>query len=472
MTNFTAGASGFVGETDKGGAVDNKGGTITATGDAFPLVTAPAQYTIPLRTPFALTGSATDADGDALTYSWEQNDRGGAAGTAVMSNTKTNGPLFAMFPKSGQISASDTLLYNSPGENHLTNSPTRVFPDLQQILDNNTNADTGACTTGPIAPPVPVPVNECFAEFLPTADYVGFAGTNAVPLSLHFRLTARDGRGGVNSGDTTVLLASGTGPFRVTAPNTAGAWAAGSTQTVTWDVAGTNAAPVNTTDVKISLSVDGGHTYPFVLAGSTANDGSEAVVVPNTVSTDARVKVEALGNVYFDVSNADFTVWMPGVIGLDSVTFKGLIDSFDSAVGPYGGTNVGSAANLFSNLDVLLSGGNREGRHPVRTGRSHRAEGRGRHRRRPGRDDDHEQRHDQRDGDAELADADDQPAERGAVLAVHGHCRHQRRPVQLQRREGRPDRRRRQERDARRRHVLLPRPDALGWVEDERATVP
>ena len=26
LQNFTAGASGFVGETDKGGAVDNKGG--------------------------------------------------------------------------------------------------------------------------------------------------------------------------------------------------------------------------------------------------------------------------------------------------------------------------------------------------------------------------------------------------------------------------------------------------------------
>ena len=65
-----------------------------------------------------------------------------------MSNTKTNGPLFAMFPKSGQISESDTLLYNSPGENHLTTSPTRVFPDIQQILDNNTNADTGACPIG------------------------------------------------------------------------------------------------------------------------------------------------------------------------------------------------------------------------------------------------------------------------------------------------------------------------------------
>ena len=119
-----------------------------------------------------------------------------------------------MFPISGQISEEDTLKYDSPGENHLTGDPTRVFPDLQQILDNNTNADTGACPAGPIAPPVPIPVKECFAEFLPTSDYVGFTGINASPLSLHFRFTARDLLGGVAAAgpDTTLLLATGAGP--------------------------------------------------------------------------------------------------------------------------------------------------------------------------------------------------------------------------------------------------------------------
>jgi hypothetical protein len=310
VQDFTAGGSGFVGETDKGGAVDNKG-IVTPTGDSIPSVTAPAQYTIPLRTPFALTGSATDADGDNMVYSWEQNDRGAAAGTALMSNTKTNGPLFAMFPVSGQISDDASLDYNSPGENHLTNDPTRVFPDLQQILDNNTNADTGSCPTGPIAPPVPEAVTECYAEFLPTSDYVGFTGVNASPLSLHFRFTARDLRGGTSSADTTLLLASGTGPFLVTSPNTAVSLPGGSTQTITWDPAGTNAAPVNATDVKISLSVDDGHTYPYVLAASTTNDGSEAVALPMLGTTHARVKIEAVGNVFFDVSNASFAITWP-----------------------------------------------------------------------------------------------------------------------------------------------------------------
>jgi hypothetical protein len=309
LTNLSDGASGFVGETDKGGPVDNKGGTITPTGDSIPVVSAPAQYTIPLRTPFSLTGSATDADGGTLLYSWEQNDRGGSAGTSLLNNTKTNGPLFAMFPKSGQISLNDALQYNSPGENHLTTDPTRVFPDLQQILDNNTNADTGACpTAGPIAQPVPQNITECFAEFLPTSAYAGFTGVNASPLSLHFRLTARDLFGGTSSADTTLLLATNAGPFLITSPNTAVSYQGGSTQTVAWDPANTNIAPVSAANVKISLSTDGGYTYPYVLAESTANDGSEPVTLPNIATTSARVKIEAVGNIFFDISNADFTI--------------------------------------------------------------------------------------------------------------------------------------------------------------------
>jgi hypothetical protein len=319
LTNLTAGSTGFVGETDKGGPVDNKGNTITPTGNSIPVVTVPAGYTIPLRTPFALTGSATDADaGDTLTYLWEQNDRGGSAGTSLLNNTKTNGPLFAEFPKSAQVSATDTLLYHSPGENAVTTSPTRVFPDLDQIIANNTNAETGACPAGPIAPPVPTDITECYMEFLPTADYVGTAGVNASPATLHFRLTARDGHpggGGVSSADTTLTLATNAGPFLVTSPNTAVSYQGGTTQSVTWDKANTDIAPTSTANVKISLSIDGGETYPYVLADTTSNDGAEDVVVPNVDTQHARIKVEAVDNVFFDISNVDFSIdsTAPGV---------------------------------------------------------------------------------------------------------------------------------------------------------------
>ena len=206
-----------------------------------------------------------------------------------------------------------TLLTPSPGLNIVGTDPTRVFPDLAQILVNNTNAVTGACPENTAVWPTPAlpEVVDCFSEFLPTAAYVGVAGVNAAPASLNFRLTARDqrpGGGGIGFADTRLVLAQTAGPFLVTSQATAESVAAGSSQAITWDVAGTNLPPVSTANVKISLSLDGGWTYPVVLAESTANDGSESFVLPNVDTATARVKIEAVGNVYFDISQTDFTV--------------------------------------------------------------------------------------------------------------------------------------------------------------------
>jgi len=323
LVNCSSPCTGYVAEITKGG-LTSKGGTVSGTGNAAPTLTVTPSYTIPLRTPFALTGSASDGDGDTVTYMWEQNDRGGSNGTGLITQPKTNGPLFRQFGTRAVVNSTDTLQYGSPGENAVNTNPTRVFPDMAQILANNTNAETGLC---PPASATPTATEiDCFSEFLPTADYVGF-GSNASPLSLNFKLTVRDGRGGVNSAATTLLLATGAGPFLVTAPNTAVTMDGGSTQTVTWSVANTNVAPVNTANVKISLSVDGGLTFPYTLAASTPNDGSEAVVMPNVGSTKARIKVEAVGNVFFDVSNADFTLRLLGDVNSD-----GKVDCADLAV--------------------------------------------------------------------------------------------------------------------------------------------
>jgi hypothetical protein len=316
LVECSGGCSGYVGEIAVGGAT-NRRGAVSGTGNAAPVVSVPASYTIPVRTPFALTGSASDADDEALTYMWEQNDRGAASGTSLISNVKTNGPLFRQFSTRAIVSNSDTLQYDSPGQNHVTGNPTRVFPDMAQILANNTNAATGAC---PVAgSPVTAAQVECFSEFLPTAAYVGFAGVNASPASLNFKLTARDGRGGVNSASTTLVLAPGAGPFLVTAPNSAVTLASGVAQNVTWSVANTNAAPVSTANVKITLSTDGGATWPYVLAESVPNTGSASVTLPAIATTQARIKIEAVGNVFFDVSDADFTLRLAGDVNADGV---------------------------------------------------------------------------------------------------------------------------------------------------------
>ncbi len=252
--------------------------TVISATNATPVVAAVSNYTIPKSTPFALTGSATDANaGDVLTYCWEQNDNSTVSGaSSVASATKASGPNWISF---------------SP-----TTSPTRYFPKLSTIL-------AGALISGP----------------LPGGDAV--ANTEAlssVGRTLNFRLTVRDNAPYSSTvpvsvaqtafTDMVVTVNAASGPFAVSAPNTAVTYPGGSSQTITWAVAGSTAAPVSCANVKISLSTDGGQTFPTVLIASTANDGSEVLVIPNTPTNTGRIKVEAVGNIFFDISNANFTI--------------------------------------------------------------------------------------------------------------------------------------------------------------------
>ncbi len=128
---------------------------------------------------------------------------------------------------------------------------------------------------------------------------------------MKFRVTARDNRvggGGVNTDDSVVTVVNTGAAFAVTSPNTAVSWAAGSTQTVTWNVAGTTAAPLNTSTVNIWLSTDGGLTFTQLLASNVDNDGSQDIVVPSLSTTQARIRVEAYNSIYFDLSNANFSI--------------------------------------------------------------------------------------------------------------------------------------------------------------------
>jgi hypothetical protein len=230
----------------------------TATGNVAPTVNAGPDFNIPMGTPFILTASGSDANGDALTFAWEEYD----LGTQSPPNTDDGSrPIFRSFTP--------------------TASPARTFPKLSDILNNTST----------------------FGESLPTTT-----------RNMTFQVTARDNRaggGGVNSATMQVHVTNTSGPFAVTQPNTAVVWTTGTTQTVTWNVANSTAAPVSCANVRILLSIDGGNTFPIVLNASTPNDGSAAITVPNVPSTTARVKVEAVGNIFFDISNQNFIVNAP-----------------------------------------------------------------------------------------------------------------------------------------------------------------
>ena len=230
----------------------------TASGNTAPVVDGGiASITIPKDTPFALVGSATDSDGDDLSYSWEDYTLGPEAAP----NTGT-APFFRVF---------------APRD-----SAERTFPQISDIVN-------GTETQGEELPPSNVTMN--------------------------FRLHVYDGRGGVSYDEpsTEVVVDGSAGPFQVTSPNVSSiSWVPGDAETVTWNVAGTgNGTAIDCDNVAIDLSVDGGYTYPVPLISSTANDGSEAITVPDLTTAAARVRVSCADlpdHYFFDISDHDFVV--------------------------------------------------------------------------------------------------------------------------------------------------------------------
>ncbi|GAK96650.1 hypothetical protein JCM19294_959 [Nonlabens tegetincola] len=240
--------------------INNTCAQLSVTGNSSPVASAGSDYSIPSQTPFKLTGSSTDVDGiNNHTYTWEQFDLGQAG---LPSPTNTTGPLFRSFQG--------------------TTSPTRYIPQLSDVV-----ASGGVSTEWEVLP--------------------------GVARNISFVLTVRDNdsRGGQTDSDSVSLnTVANTGPFRVTSQNATGiVWLPGSTETITWDVAGTNANGINEGFVNIILSTDGGQTFDTVLASNVPNNGSYDLIVPSgIVAPNCRLMIEAANNIFFNINNEDFNI--------------------------------------------------------------------------------------------------------------------------------------------------------------------
>ncbi len=229
----------------------------TNNGNTPPTISPLSNYIIPKGTAFVLRGNASDSNEDALTYSWEQTNQ--QISTQPPLATNTSGPSFRSLPP--------------------TDSPDRYMPDLSSVLQGNLNPNW---------------------EAVPT-----------IGRSMSFALIVRDNN--LNGGEFTranmsVTTSNSIGPFKVTSQNSAVNWAGQSEQTVTWDVAGTTNTPVSTSTVNILLSIDGGLSFDHVLATSTPNDGSEIITVPNIATSNARIMVEAVNNIFYAVNSTSFSI--------------------------------------------------------------------------------------------------------------------------------------------------------------------
>jgi subtilisin-like proprotein convertase family protein len=231
-----------------------------------PVVDAGADYIIPISTPYILTGSATDVDGDTLSYCWEQNDSATSqtGNASQASPTKTGGPNWRS--------------YNP------TASPSRYMPPLARVVNNQLTSVFGAITTEAIS---------------------------SVGRVCNFALTVRDRNlevGQTNSDFMKVTTVAAAGPFVINTPNTAISVMAATNYDVTWNVAGTTANGVNAATVDILLSTDGGFTYPIELADNVPNDGTQSVNFPDIPGTTNRVMVKGHNHIFYDISNTNFTI--------------------------------------------------------------------------------------------------------------------------------------------------------------------
>ncbi len=230
--------------------------SITNTGNNEPTANAGSNKTIPKGTAYILEGSATDSDGDAITYCWEQIDT--AHAPEPLNSTTTVGPVYrSLLP---------------------TTSSNRFMPAFGTVLGGSLQS--------------------------------AWEVTPIVGRTMNFRLTTRDNRadGGQSKSDATQIIVSGTaGPFIVTSQTTSESWLTGENKTITWNVAGTGLGGVNAANVQILLVDSSGNELSELLA-STPNNGSATITVPNIVSSASRIMVKGVNNIFYAINGANLNI--------------------------------------------------------------------------------------------------------------------------------------------------------------------
>jgi hypothetical protein len=220
-----------------------------------PVADAGSDFTIPSRAPFILQGSASDEDGDSLTYTWEQMDLGDSSSNEATMEDDGERPIFRTWEAS--------------------TSSSRYLPRLDDVIENTTS----------------------IGEAYPASD-----------RELNFRLTVRDQNNGTAYDDTVITVVTTDEVFEFTSPSSLSNWSIGDTQTVNWEVATTDESPISCSSVDILMSPTNDGDFSEELAGSVVNDGSVTIIVPNTFTSDSNLMIRCDDLRFFNVLNNDISI--------------------------------------------------------------------------------------------------------------------------------------------------------------------
>lgn len=209
---------------------------------------------IPTSTYFFLEGSATDEDGDTLTYAWDGMN---------------TGPLS---PLGAPLGSAPHFRAYKP-----STSSTRYVPNVLDIFNNRSTK----------------------LEVLPDED-----------MEILFNLTVRDNHW---NGGTAVWervsfdVVKTQGTFGFTGDADGGnSYTVGDEVEVTWDVAGTDQKPIDAPLIDIYFYEGKAQDFDInnltILEKGVPNDGSQKVRLPDMPTEKGRFVIKASDNIFFDIS--------------------------------------------------------------------------------------------------------------------------------------------------------------------------
>ena len=255
---------------------------------------------IPIGTPFELSiPQILEEEEASYTYCWEQLDSAEIT-SSNFGPTNVLGALARSLPP--------------------TTSSSRMIPKLNRVLNNQLLQEN--------------PGLNAAWETLPLVGRTMNWGLSVRKQTPTYFQLAQDA--------LKITVVGEAGPFRIDTQNTPQTLKGGALEIIQWNTANTEQSPINADRVSVLLSLDGGATFPYVLAEDIPNSGQAVVRVPNEINTTtARIKIKPKNQIFFAINTSDFSIESRDLVLNFEVFSKENCDqnelrydfSFDKAVG-------------------------------------------------------------------------------------------------------------------------------------------